>query len=312
MNLAQTPPPGVDFTESPVDPPGALRRQILELTGDQEWRRYPNPRPWAALAKLSDLWSVDPERIVFTRGADEAIDLLILNAVRNGRTIVYPRPAYPGYLRASRRHRACVRTYCAENMPPRATPGELVIVCHPGNPFGPFELAFPQPSQVWDCTYLNPFGPAFGDVLSRTTEQADALVFSLSKVGALAGLRLGGLIAGSNAEARHLRDIQPAFALDYMQVAAWTVATSKEGLGALEMLTRAQLARAEALRNALTAKGTKFWTSSASAFVTARFESTSELDGWLHRYADLPIKSYAAWSSVRITASDIATLRLVE
>lgn len=54
--------------------------------------RYPEPRPQALRARMAALYGVPPERLLLTRGGDDAIDLLIRAFCRPGEDAVLVRP----------------------------------------------------------------------------------------------------------------------------------------------------------------------------------------------------------------------------
>ena len=61
--------------------------------------RYPDPQPAALVARLAQLYRVEPEQLLIGRGSDEAIDLLVRAFCARARM----------RSRSARRHSACMR-----------------------------------------------------------------------------------------------------------------------------------------------------------------------------------------------------------
>jgi len=177
--------------------------------------RYPEPQPRALVERMAQLYGAPASRILVGRGSDEAIDLLVRAFCRAGvdRVVICP-PTFGFYKVAARIQGARVIEV------PLRTPGfaldteaviaagreaKIVFLCSPNNPTGNLldeaamlricrELASTSLVCV-DEAYLEFAGRA--SLASRLAEFPNLVILrTLSKAYALAGARLGTLIAG--------------------------------------------------------------------------------------------------------------------
>jgi histidinol-phosphate aminotransferase len=177
--------------------------------------RYPDPQPPVLRQRLADLYGVDPERLWIGRGSDEAIDLLLRAFCRAGRDrIVTLAPTFGMYrigaqLQAAQCHEVMLDP--DENFaldPERllaATDAntKLVVVCSPNNPTGALyhdvlsflaERLRERALLVVDEAYIEFSGaPSASTLIDRHDNVA--VLRTLSKAHALAGARVGSLIA---------------------------------------------------------------------------------------------------------------------
>lgn len=177
--------------------------------------RYPVPQPFALKNRLSDLYGVQADQILMTRGSDEGIDLIIRAFCTAGQdAIAITPPVFGMYQVAAHIQNAAVLSFplleseqfqpdlvkMAEEIPAQC---KLVFLCSPNNPVG---NDLPR-SQVLDfCRKLaqqclivvDEAYIEFSDQESLTTEvnKHENLVVlrTLSKAWGLAGARLGSLI----------------------------------------------------------------------------------------------------------------------
>lgn len=178
--------------------------------------RYPEPQPPALLARLAELYGVAPERLLVGRGSDEAIDLLVRALCRAGQDSVLISPPTFGM------YQVCARVQGAEvqRVPLRPEDGfmldvdavlaavtpstRIVFVCSPNNPTGQLvpraalerlvEALRGRALLVIDEAYAEFADEPAGVALSAGNDHV-AVLRTLSKAYALAGARIGVLIA---------------------------------------------------------------------------------------------------------------------
>jgi histidinol-phosphate aminotransferase len=178
--------------------------------------RYPEPQPADLIQRLASLYQVPAECVLATRGADEAIDLLSRVYLRAGSdAILQPSPTFGMYQVSARIQGAAVyevplRREHGWSLDPeellRAWRPEmkLVYLCSPNNPTAnSFEHAAIEhickaldgkAIIVIDEAYIEwSRGPSLTAWLQRF--QTLAILRTLSKAHALAGARLGALLA---------------------------------------------------------------------------------------------------------------------
>jgi histidinol-phosphate aminotransferase len=176
--------------------------------------RYPEPQPKALVERMGRLYDVPPGRVLVGRGSDEAIDLLARAFCRAGTdSVVICPPTFGFYKVAARIQGAQVvevpllREGFALDAPRVIEAGrnaKIVFLCSPNNPTGNLldesamvgicrELATTSLVCV-DEAYIEFAGRA--SLASRLAEHPNlVLLRTLSKAYALAGARLGTLIA---------------------------------------------------------------------------------------------------------------------
>ncbi len=258
---------------------------------DSRLNRYPDPQPTALRARLAELYKVASEQILIGRGSDEAIDLLVRAFCREGRdAIVISPPTFGMYAVAARTQGAAVvevplaadfqvdvdalLASVTENT-------KLVFVCTPNNPTGALvplasivrvaEALRDKAVVVVDEAYFE-FAPG---AMSATTLLAQyenlAVLRTLSKAYALAGARVGSLIAHADIVAL-LRRIQAPYPLPTTcsdaALAALAPAALTEAHARIAMLLRER----ERLMRALpAAAGVQAIFPSATNFLCLRF-----------------------------------------
>lgn len=182
---------------------------------DPGWHinRYPDPQPESVVRRLAEIYAVEPDRVLVTRGSDEGIDLLVRAFCRAGRdAMVYCPPAFGMYAVAAgiqnaeaisipllpdKNWRLDIDAICN-------TPAKLVFICSPNNPTGHLaseddisELCRRLAQQslvIVDEAYIE-----FSDAPSMATQlnaHPNLLVLrTLSKAWGMAGLRCGAVLA---------------------------------------------------------------------------------------------------------------------
>jgi histidinol-phosphate aminotransferase len=190
--------------------------------------RYPEPQPRALVERMALLYDVPPANVLVGRGSDEAIDLLVRAFCRAGEDqVVITPPTFGFYKVAARIQGAGVievpldRETFALDLPAVLEAGrraKVVFLCSPNNPTGnlldePAMLALcrelaDQSLVCVDEAYLE--FAARRSLATRLAEFPNLVVLrTLSKAYALAGARLGTLIAGEDIVALLKRIIPP-------------------------------------------------------------------------------------------------------
>ncbi|NNM62888.1 MAG: histidinol-phosphate transaminase [Steroidobacteraceae bacterium] len=183
---------------------------------DAGLNRYPEPQPAALLERLAAIYAVTPDRLLACRGSDEAIDVLSRIFLRAGRdAILQCTPTFGMYQVAARIQGAEVLEVPLDRErgwrldPERVLaawhPGiKLVYLCSPNNPTANrldtaavesvCAVLDGQAVVVIDEAYIEWCGsPSLVSWLDRFATLA--ILRTLSKAHALAGARLGALIA---------------------------------------------------------------------------------------------------------------------
>lgn len=209
--------------------------------------RYPDPQPDALLQPMASLYGVEREQLFVGRGSDEAIDLLVRAFCRAGQdAIIIQPPTFGMYAVSARIQNAAVievplASYFrldVQALLAAVTPAvKLVFICTPNNPSG---RSIPRADIVQIVQALA--GKALLVVDEAYVEFSDessvadligrydnlAVLRTLSKAWALAGARIGSLLA--NAEVITLiRRIMPPYPLPSPCIAAAVAELSPSG-----------------------------------------------------------------------------------
>jgi histidinol-phosphate aminotransferase len=193
--------------------------------------RYPEPQPHALVERMAQLYGVPARQLLVGRGSDEAIDLLVRVFCRAGQdNVVITPPTFGFYKVAARIQGAGVLevpllrdrfALDAGSVIAAGRQARIVFLCSPNNPTGNLldeaamlrvcaELAG-QALVVVDEAYVEFCGRA--SLSSRLAEFPNLVVLrTLSKAYALAGARLGTVIAGEEVIGL-LRRIIPPYAI---------------------------------------------------------------------------------------------------
>ena len=193
--------------------------------------RYPEPQPQALLERMSRLYEVPTERLLVGRGSDEAIDLLVRAFCRAGEdSVLITPPTFGFYKVAARIQGAAVievplrREDFALDLPGVLAAGrnaKIVFLCSPNNPTGNLldESAMLEVCRALASTALVCIDEAYIEFADRPSLATRATQFpnlvllrTLSKAYALAGARLGTLIASPEIVGL-LRRIIPPYAI---------------------------------------------------------------------------------------------------
>ena len=235
--------------------------------------RYPEPQPQALLERLGRLYGVGVERVLATRGADEAIDVLTRVFLRAGAdSILQCAPTFGMYEVAARIQGAAVVelplnrdqdwSIDPERLLAAWRPGiKLVYLCSPNNPTANL-LGTGALEQI--CTALD--GKAIVVIdeayvewsrsasLTRWLDrfQTLAILRTMSKAHAMAGARLGALLAAPELIQLAKRVIPP-YCLAQPSVEAAVHALEPAQLAASQARLDALLTEREYLRQGLAA-----------------------------------------------------------
>lgn len=233
--------------------------------------RYPEPQPQALIERLASLYGVSGTQVLATRGADEAIDLLSRIYLRAGLdAILQCSPTFGMYQVAARIQGAeVIEVPLAQtgvwSVDVEATlaawrPGvKLVYLCSPNNPTGNLlscaalehicTVLDEKAIVVIDEAYIEWSGAAS---LARWFDrfQTLAILRTLSKAHALAGARLGALLAAPELIQLAKRVIPP-YALAQPTIEAALSALEPKELTMSQARLQALLVEKEYLRRGL-------------------------------------------------------------
>jgi histidinol-phosphate aminotransferase len=215
--------------------------------GGEGLNRYPEPQPRALVETLAELYGSTPDRVLVTRGSDEAIDLLTRAFCRAGQDgVVISPPTFGMYAACARIQGAAVveapleadGSLDPDNLIAAAGPStKLVYLCSPNNPTGNLvalgtieRIATALAGRavlVVDEAYAEFSGTPSATQLIDAHENV-AVLRTLSKAWSLAGARVGTLVARAEVIGL-LRRIIPPYPLPSPCVNAALAALSYEG-----------------------------------------------------------------------------------
>jgi histidinol-phosphate aminotransferase len=272
--------------------------------------RYPEPQPRALIGRLAALYGVPTDQVLGTRGADEAIDVLSRIYLRAGTdAILQCTPTFGMYQVAARIQGAEVvelplrrdqgwRVDAADLLAAWRPNIKLVYLCSPNNPTGNL-VGLAALEQI--CTALDgkaivvideayiEWSRAAGVTRWLGRFETLAILRTLSKAHALAGARIGALLA--SAELIQLaRRVIPPYALAQPSIEAALRALEPGEIAASQSRLDALLAEKEYLRRGLAASPLveKVWPSDANFLMidcrdADRFMSASMAGGLIVR-----------------------------
>ena len=193
--------------------------------------RYPDPQPAALVARMAQLYCIDPAQLLVGRGSDEAIDLLVRAFCAAGEdAIAICPPTFGMYAVSARIQGAAVIEVPltgefrldADALLAAVTPRtKLVFLCSPNNPTGavvPGSIVARIARELTDRALVvvdEAYMEFAGDVsaMSLLAHCSNVAVLrTLSKAYALAGARIGALVAQADVIAL-LRRIQAPYPL---------------------------------------------------------------------------------------------------
>lgn len=300
----------LNANESPWPPAGDASTPGLN--------RYPTPYAHDLEARLAQLWGVPAAQVVVARGGDECIDLIVRATLAPGHGIaVTCPPTFAMYAISARIHGALVREV------PLSGPNfdidvagiddavgrgaRLVFLCSPNNPTGgsvPLGTIEALATRLAgralvaiDEAYAD-FSP-LPSALSLLDRRGNVVVLrTLSKAHALAGARIGALVAHPDV-VDAVRRLLPPFAISAPSLEAAKLALADEGLAE----TRARIKQILAERERLAAR--------LSRLPTLVEVQPSEANFLLVRSAD-PAALVAAATRAGILLRDFSSSPLTE
>jgi histidinol-phosphate aminotransferase len=272
--------------------------------------RYPEPQPRALISRLAALYGVPTDQVLGTRGADEAIDVLSRIYLRAGTdAILQCSPTFGMYQVAARIQGAEVvelplhrdqgwRVDAAALLAAWRPNIKLVYLCSPNNPTGNL-MDIAALEQI--CTALDGKAIVVVDEAyiewSRAASVAHwlgrfetlAILRTLSKAHALAGARIGALLASPEL-IQLARRVIPPYALAQPTIEAALRALEPGEIAASQSRLDAVLAEKDYLREGLAASPLveKVWPSDANFLMidcrdADRFMSASMAGGLIVR-----------------------------
>ncbi len=212
----------LNANESPWPPPG---------DAGQNLNRYPEPQPCALRARMAGLYGVCEEQVLLGRGSDEAIDLLVRAFCRPGQdaVMVCP-PTFGMYAVCAGVQGAAVRRVPLDAafaldvdavLAACMAPVKLLFLCSPNNPTGgmvPLEVIGRLADAlrgralvIVDEAYVE-FADQSSAAMLLSRHANLGVLRTLSKAWALAGARIGALLAQADVVAL-LRRIVPPYPL---------------------------------------------------------------------------------------------------
>lgn len=252
----------LNANESPWAPPGAAADPRTAPLN-----RYPDPQPRTLVERVAGLYGVDASHILVGRGSDEAIDLLVRAFCRPGRDAVVTCPPTFGMYSvcAAVQGAPLIEVPLGERFEVdfaalEALPGQarLVFLCSPNNPTGGLvplasierlaEALRGRALVVVDEAYIE-FADATSAASVLQRHPNLCVLRTLSKAWALAGARIGCLLASAEVVAL-LRRIMPPYPLPTPCVGAALAALTADGSG----LTRQRVALVVAERERMAAE----------------------------------------------------------
>jgi len=209
--------------------------------------RYPEPQPAALVDALAKLYGVRREQLLVGRGSDEAIDLLVRAFCRAGEdAILIQPPTFGMYSVCAHTQNAAVVevalradfTLDVDALLAAVTPSvKLVFVCTPNNPTGQIvprvdierlaQALTGRALLIVDEAYIE-FSDADSAIALIERHENLAVLRTLSKAWALAGARIGSLLASAEIIAL-LRKIMAPYPLPSPCVVAALSALSASG-----------------------------------------------------------------------------------
>lgn len=240
--------------------------------------RYPEPQPDALVDALAALYGVAADELLVGRGSDEPIDLLVRALCRAGEdAVLFCPPTFGMYAVAAKVQNAgalevpLVATGQGERpfaldadaviAATRTNPVKLIFLCSPNNPTGqclPIETIERIAAAVQGRAVVV-VDEAYGEFMQQASAVQlrqrfphVAVLRTLSKAHALAGARIGSLIAAPEL-VRVLRSIMAPYPLPAPCVGAAVAALQPEVLAMTKARVAGLIAEREILRERLQA-----------------------------------------------------------
>jgi histidinol-phosphate aminotransferase len=218
-------PVKINQNENPWDLPEALKRRVLEGALARPWSRYPDFDPRELLEALARFSGWRSDGILAANGSNEAIEALLLVTVGPGTSVVIPEPTFTLYALMTTilggeptPSRGALKVTGASGPPGAQAPSfvydveallesreesqaSLTIICSPNNPTGTSLSSADVERLCRASDSLVVIDEAYHEFSARTVvpllDRHPNLVVlrTFSKAMALAGLRVGYLLA---------------------------------------------------------------------------------------------------------------------
>ena len=253
--------------------------------------RYPECQPPELIQRYADYAGLSSRQVLTSRGADEAIELLIRTFCIPGRdSIACFGPTYGMYAISAQTFNIDVNALrldtayqLPQDLPSLVGDAKLVFICNPNNPTGtviePDAIeaviqSLPDTLVVVDEAYIE-FSPELSVV--KLVERYDNLVVlrTLSKAFALAGARCGFMLANEAIIEMVMRVIAP-YPVPLPVAKLAIEALSAEGIERMQTQVDILKANGERLAAALTAAGARVLPAFGN-FVLAYFDQANEI-----------------------------------
>jgi histidinol-phosphate aminotransferase len=270
------------------------------VDGGLALNRYPEPQPAALRERMAQLYGVRPEQLMVTRGSDEGIDLLVRAFCRAGQdAVLIAPPCFGMYAVAAR-----VQNAPLVEVPLEETDGEwsldiptvcaavaernvrVVFICSPANPTGQ-ALSLVQIRRLADALanrailVIDEAYVEYSSVASAACllDEYPCLVLlrTLSKAHALAGARVGALLADP-AVVKVLRNLSAPYPVAApsaaLALSALAYANIEESLRRCRDIVKERQALQRALRDI---PGARRVYASEGNYLLARFDDTQQV-----------------------------------
>jgi histidinol-phosphate aminotransferase len=258
--------------------------------------RYPEPQPAGLIDALATLYHVQRDQLLVARGSDEAIDLLIRAFCRAGEdAILVQPPTFGMYSVCAHIQNAAVIevalkkdfTLDVDALLESVTPAvKLVFICTPNNPTGQIvpradierlaQALAGRALLVVDEAYIE-FADESSAIELIDRHENVAVLRTLSKAWALAGARIGSLLASAEVIAL-LRKIIAPYPLPLPCVVAALSALSPSGQRSAREHVATIREQREVMKGALsTLAGVRDVLPSQANFLAVRFDQPGEV-----------------------------------
>jgi len=211
-------------------PPSPQVLSALRSAVDDSLRLYPSPTAAPARRALARACGVSPEMVALGNGGDELIAMCVRAFVGAGQRVAWPWPTYPLYDPVVRMHEAVPAPHAMDEgfAIPRSffdDEAPLKFLCNPNSPTGtwqPREVVAEAARSargvlVVDEAYVD-FAPESREDLLEAHANV-VLLRTLSKSGALAGMRIGYALAAPDL-IEALDVVKDSYNLDRLAVVA--------------------------------------------------------------------------------------------
>ena len=253
-------PVKINQNENPWDLPEAVKRRVLECALARPWSRYPGFEPKELLEALARCSGWRADGILAGNGSNEAIEALLLVTVGPGTKVVIPEPTFTLYALITTilggeptPSRGALKVTGASGSPGTHAPSfvydveallesleesqaSLTIICSPNNPTGTSLSSADVERLCRASDSLVVIDEAYHEFSAETVvpllERHSNLVVlrTFSKAMALAGLRVGYLLA-SPGLVREINKARLPYNLNFFsQIAALAALEEKEAL----------------------------------------------------------------------------------